>query len=1008
MARPTILIGIGSGGLRSIEAAWKLSQEIDKAQRPIVEYIYLETDKSNQPVSSDIVYSSLTLDDPKVTINALVKDISCTSSWISNISIPNNILSGAGGAPAVGRLTIWDSVNRNNFITNINAALTRIRRLTLDIPLVYVVGSFGGGTGSGTFLDVAYLIRDTLANKAEIHGLFMIPHTGVTDRPLYSNTVCCLKELEYFNNENNDFPFRWSANPPIGYDAINTPFDSVQIISTDYNRVLPKITYSQLHEDAGLFLYLNTLGMYDVRFKSLKDASDKKAIQNYTTFGLAAVHYPETEIKEILGNRYAAEMLGNIINEDQYFDKNLSSFKELSAATPQIVNKVKRSFDNEFTKILRQWCEQINIVESGNTDPVEIHIKNLAHTLASGNYSYDEKRKLLYNLFKVGGEYYKQLKNLSTTYAMDKVINLVIDMVSKDLQEYNNINIAIIELEAIESVLKDIQDFWKVDGYTPNTAQWEANLKNYITQDVLPMPSAYKILIEKEKVYADRIRFILLYGLSMHVFSDNLSKIIEGIQGTNNLSTITITTSEGKHLPTIVKFKKWKEVIERVIENPNNANHLSCKDVEKSLIAKLSATQSNISYIYPYGSLEQTLLHLDLEYKSTNGQYRFIKDITGNDDLYAFLISLRSNINPGETYAERDLYAKVVPYYLNQIATGGFSVAQAVCGSDYNDLIRNVEGKSLIPHVPVNPNGRNADFIDHANVPHIIAAYDGPQNNIIGQITSKLENDLGIHDYKISNAERDKFSHSGLNNWLIFYKEFGHMSDNAPFNIINDLRDFNYYATEYSAELLDNGRDENSAKLYHEKRMPYIDYSKSLEVAKLYENKAIEKQKLLEYEDAIECYKYARYWNMAQPVYANKSAELAIILNQETSEAKFDRYYQIAGRYMQEQNFPAARNYYLRARNENPNDSNAISQIQLLDNKATQISTICNNGDTIKKEADILYDRFIRGEEMLRADCIQKYKEANMEYEKAINLSKFDIEVKQRMLNVKRRLSALN
>ena len=42
MARPTILIGIGSGGLRSIEAAWKLSQEVIESERPIVEYIYLE------------------------------------------------------------------------------------------------------------------------------------------------------------------------------------------------------------------------------------------------------------------------------------------------------------------------------------------------------------------------------------------------------------------------------------------------------------------------------------------------------------------------------------------------------------------------------------------------------------------------------------------------------------------------------------------------------------------------------------------------------------------------------------------------------------------------------------------------------------------------------------------------------------------------------------------------------------------------------------------------------
>ena len=147
----------------------------------------------------------------------------------------------------------------------------------------------------------------------------------------------------------------------------------------------------------------------------------------------------ESDIKEILGNKFSAEMLGHIIDDDQYFDKRHADFKELSAATPHIVNNVKRSFDNEFIKNLTQWCNQISIVDSGNTNPVEIHIKNLAHTLASGNYSYDEKRKLLYNLFKVGGEYYKQLMSLSTSYAMDAIINLIINKISTCLEDYNNV-----------------------------------------------------------------------------------------------------------------------------------------------------------------------------------------------------------------------------------------------------------------------------------------------------------------------------------------------------------------------------------------------------------------------------------------------------------------------------------------------------------------------------------------------------------------------------------------
>lgn len=1006
MARPTILIGIGSGGLRSIEASWKLSQEVIETERPIVEYIYLETDKSNRPVSSEIIHSPLTLNDAQATIKALENDLTCTSSWLSGQNIPTNVFAGAGGAPVVGRLTIWDSVNRNSFVTKLQSALNRVCRQTLEKPLVFVVGSFGGGTGSGIFLDIAYLIRDTLSNKVELQGLFLIPNVGLSDHVIYSNTICCLKELEYFNDVNHAFPFKWSANPPKGYEAINSPYDLIQIISAGYDSALPPVSYGKLHEEAGIFLYLNALGLYDVRRKSLVDAASNLIIDKYTTFGLAAIHYPESEIKEILGNKFSAEMLGNIIDDEKYFDKRHADFKEISAATPHIVNSVKRSFDREFTNILRRWCDQINIVESGNANPVEIHIKNLAHTLASGNYSYDEKRRLLYNLFKVGGEYYQQLMNLSTTYAMDEVIKLIIKNVANSLDEYNNINVAITELEAIESVLIDIQNFWNVNGYTSNSAQWEENLKTHITQEVLPMPFTYKILAEKEKVYADRIRFILLYGLSMHIFSDNLSQIIAGIRGSRAKVTNAITTSDGKPLPTIVKLKEWKEIIAHVINNPNNAIHLSCIQVEKSLMAKLSDEGSNIAYIYPYGSLEQTLTKLSMDYRTAHGQYRFIKDIIGENDLYDFLCSLSSNMNVGDVNAEIDLYKKVVPLYVNQVSTGEFSVAQAVNSSDYNDLINLVVGKSLIPHVPVNPTGRYATFKDHDKVPHIIVGYDGPANDIIDQITNKLENGLNRHEYHISDVDRNKFSHIGLNNWLIFYKEFGRMSDDAPFNIIKDLRDFNDYANFYSVGLQSNGS--NGAKAYHEMRMPYIDYVSCQNVAKQYESRAIEKRQQLEYETAIQLYQLATYWNMAEPVYANKTAELSNMLNAETPNAKFDRYYQIAGRYMTLQDYPAAREYYSRALKLDQHDVNALAQIKQIDSICTQVSAICTEGDQFMQNADALYERFVQGDQMIKPQCIAVYNEARAKYNEALALSQHDEVVKHKILDVDRRLSALN
>ena len=191
--RPSILIGIGSGGLRSVEAAWKFSQEISNlADRPPVEYIYLETDGANKPISSDIVLSPLTLNNIGATVHAIQTDISSTSQWLNGMVFPDNVLSGAGGSPVVGRLTLWDQNNRNEFVTKLQAAQGRLAIQSMETPLVYVVGSFGGGTGSGVFLDIAYVIRDAFAGKVELQGLFMIPNRGLNTQVVYSNSICCL------------------------------------------------------------------------------------------------------------------------------------------------------------------------------------------------------------------------------------------------------------------------------------------------------------------------------------------------------------------------------------------------------------------------------------------------------------------------------------------------------------------------------------------------------------------------------------------------------------------------------------------------------------------------------------------------------------------------------------------------------------------------------------------------------------------------------------------------
>ena len=1013
MLRPTILVGIGSGGLRSVEAVWKLTQEIPSTiqptERPLIRYIYLETDGSNRPISDDIVCCPLTLENIAATQNAIQSDLSCTTSWLEGQRFPQNVMSGAGGSPIVGRLTIWEKNNRNQLTHALNDARAYFNKFAItEVPLVYVVGSFGGGTGSGTFLDIAYIIRDVMSNHIELQGLFLVPNMGLQDKVIYSNTVCCIKELEYFNDERHEFPFKWNANPPRGYEAINTPYDLVQIISAAYDSQIATVSYSQLHEEAGIFLYLNALGMYNTRRKSLVDLSGNQGIKNYTTYGLAAIHFPETEIKEILGNKFGAEMLEHIVDEQKYYDKDYNQKKDINESFVEINNRVRSSFDDKFKEVIKQWCNLVKISAAGSPLLVEEHISQLAEMLSSGNHSYDEKRKHLYNYFRIGGEYYKQLINLQSN-SKDALIDLIISEVKNTLQKYQNLYIARNTIETIDDALTNILQFWAANGYQTTPVGWDTYLKSIITEDVIPMPTTFKLQLETKKVYNDRITYYLLYGLAMHIFSETVEHLLNALKGNRDRQNVVVVAknTNGDELPSVFSINNWIDVVKNVV-NSNSSQYLSCRNVEDSLRTKLSRPSGNIEYVYPQGDLDSTLKTTEGRFVQEHGLERSITDITGSEDLYTFLLSIPKNEIGMENAAERDLYKKVVVPYTAKIDTGDFTVSSAVESGD-QDMMRRIVGKALIPHLPINPYGRDATFTNHKNCPHILVGYNGVTDNILRNIDAKLTTQYTIHDFQITDNDRNSFSHIGLKNWLIFYKEFGCMSDGKAFNIINDLKDFSDYSAIYYADLSQLGNDENATKDYHKKRMPYISYDACKKEATDYVNAAIRLYELHELEEALQCYKFATYWDMANPLPRNRIAEIQSELNKEDSDDRTNRYIEIADRYFGEQNYPSARLYYRRALKTRDNDTYIRTKLKEIDKKDEDISRLLKDASVLFEQTNVEYESCIRNNDVTKVPtCLNGYKQVIALYEEAERISRFDENVKSKIAHVNRYINNLN
>lgn len=1006
MAQPTILIGIGSGGLRSIEHAWKLMQEIPAdaaaADRPLVHYIYLETDKDNKPCSDEIKSASLTLSDSQTTINALRQDRNCTTNWINGQDIPDNALSGAGGNPVFGRICIWDTYNRQYFKTLLENARTKIRNVNeMGDILVYVTGSFGGGTGSGVFLDIAYLIKDTLRNKYELHGLFLIPNIGDADNVMYCNSLGALKALDYYSSEEHEYPFKWGPRPPEGYEKQNRPYDLVQIISTEYDDTLGTISYNELQEDAGLFLFLNALGLYATRKKSLVDATDGFVVTNYTTFGLSALRYPQTQIKEILALDLSIDLLKRWTDTEFYYDR-YNVQQPLQKETVDIQNKATYDFENKFREILENWCGSVEVFADGQRISIVEDLRALSGELCSGNYSYDEKRMKVYSYFKTGGRYYDVLKAKVETDALDPVVQYVNDKISEILSQYENLKLAEVTLEAIQKSIERIVQYWEANGITNDANSWQKNIQEKIPALIQDIPLSYRLLNERKKVYFDRLKFELLEGLAIHIFSNLMNKIEMAITGKLDTTgnPIIVKDSLGKiAMPSIKSLGGMRSCITNTIQM-DDSTKFSCVPYRSALYDKLKNNRSRtLFYVYPKEDLQSTLSDEQTNYKTKHPEQPSIKDITGNDDLWNFLKINTSSVA---------LYHSIVDKYFMDIEMKPYTVTEAISDPQNKDNIKGTAAKGCIPHLPVNPTGRNVRFKDHKKIPHVMLGYAGAMDNLLRTVDEEVYR-MGIHDFRITDADHHSLSHIGLNNWLVFYKEFGYMTNDNSFSPIFDLRDFESYCSIY----LDASTHSANAEKFHGKRIPYISYSDSLAESISYINKAKKYEDELEYERAIDCYKTARYWDISNSFPVAKIAELNKKKAEENQDASavHQRFLDIAERYMDKKDYDTAEKYYNDADNKQPGNQFVKSQLDAINYAKSKIYDIVEKADGICSEAHELYKNWNkqgnRANSDLQATCLGKYQDILTQYQEALKLSPENSEVKKKIININRHINEL-
>ena len=237
--QPLLVIGLGGTGFDAVMRIKKEFKErfipeqmadrsyLDRPER--TRFLVIDTD---QGIAEKSMYGM------KLDKEAEFCDISGTLADILASGLPGHVAewydksltqadinkNGAGVYRQVARLLLFSNVGRvkskfESILSDLLSVNAQAGGTAVNGANIYMICGISGGTGSGTMLDVAYLLRHTIRSHAilrgydrsiDINGMFVMPDVTISHlaqgndvkRDMYSaNSYAALKELDFWMNQ---------------------------------------------------------------------------------------------------------------------------------------------------------------------------------------------------------------------------------------------------------------------------------------------------------------------------------------------------------------------------------------------------------------------------------------------------------------------------------------------------------------------------------------------------------------------------------------------------------------------------------------------------------------------------------------------------------------------------------------------------------------------------------------------------------------------------------------
>lgn len=335
---PTLFIGIGGTG---IDCLREVKQEVfnrikpDNPESPKPEYrrvqfLGIDTDRyclqdagTVYDLDENTEFVDISVPNLAAIVHSSAFNENKSLQWFNdNLSIID-ACSGAGAIRQVGRLAAF--LNIDKIINTITQKIEITYRSSDKSKMnIHIFTGMGGGTGSGCFLDVCYLIKHiinhlALSGVASVKGYLFLPDVNLSrvkislmEKTIETNAYAFMKEIDYcMNFENNGGEWKQDYGNNVRVVSKTSPVDEAYLIdgitedgsvfqdpySIAMNTVADYVLYDSVIKKTDLTVE-HILAKEKAEFIALSalDKTSKSSSCRYIALGSARAYIPYKEI----------------------------------------------------------------------------------------------------------------------------------------------------------------------------------------------------------------------------------------------------------------------------------------------------------------------------------------------------------------------------------------------------------------------------------------------------------------------------------------------------------------------------------------------------------------------------------------------------------------------------------------------------------------------------------------------------------------------------------------